>query len=469
MFNYLPITFYIEVNAPDNDTLNLSPALYNFASLFQVLKANRGQIGQLHASPAKLRAPGKLIRGVRGDRRIAQLVPTGYGHRGVPQYIKYTMPFCHFSGRNLWLLKPTSLNRGRGIHVFDSLERLKEILTEDCEQALAERQKLDPYYMKCYKTPDRCESQNASSTQSKRRLPPRPLTSFIIQKYIECPLLVRGRKFDIRMWALVTQEMDAYLFKEGYIRTSSEEYRLDDVDNRFVHLTNNAVQQFAKNYGQFEDGNQMSFQRFQDYLVEAYPGRKISFAGDIFPQIRNLVKKSMLATRKRLNPENRRNTFEIFGYDFMIDSDFAVWLIEVNTNPCLEESSGLLRTLLPRMLDDAFKLTVDVGYPPRGRHSAVHPVSGYKDDESMWEKLCSGSDHPNTVTTTVPATMRSEYTIVVNEDRMLSVCKTASLLKGPKKGKSAGKPKTEGSVSLSKELLPSLDADADRPRDNLAA
>ncbi len=41
---------------------------------------------------------------------------------------------------------------------------------------------------------------------------------------------------------------------------------------------------------------------------------------------------------------------EILGYDFLVDEAFRVWLIEVNTNPCLEESSKLLQALLPRML-----------------------------------------------------------------------------------------------------------------------
>ncbi len=54
--------------------------------------------------------------------------------------------------------------------------------------------------------------------------------------------------------------------------------------------------------------------------------------------------------RKKLNAEGRNFCFELFGYDFIIDSGFKVWLIEVNTNPCLEESSALLRTLLPRMV-----------------------------------------------------------------------------------------------------------------------
>jgi D-alanine-D-alanine ligase-like ATP-grasp enzyme len=38
------------------------------------------------------------------------------------------------------------------------------------------------------------------------------------------------------------------------------------------------------------------------------------------------------------------------GYDFILDESLNVWLIEVNTNPCIEESSPLLAMLLPRML-----------------------------------------------------------------------------------------------------------------------
>ena len=49
----------------------------------------------------------------------------------------------------------------------------------------------------------------------------------------------------------------------------------------------------------------------------------------------------------------------LFGYDFIIDDGFEPWLIEVNTNPCIEESSNVLKGILPRMIDDAFKITVD--------------------------------------------------------------------------------------------------------------
>jgi hypothetical protein len=55
--------------------------------------------------------------------------------------------------------------------------------------------------------------------------------------------------------------------------------------------------------------------------------------------------------------------FEFLGYDFLIDEDFRLWLIEVNTNPYLGIPNtfiGNLRTLhpignlLPKMMDDMF-------------------------------------------------------------------------------------------------------------------
>ena len=79
------------------------------------------------------------------------------------------------------------------------------------------------------------------------------------------------------------------------------------------------------------------------------------------------------------------------GYDFMIDIYNKPWLIEVNTNPCLEETSKLLKMLLPRMLDDAFKLTLDQQFPyPEGADHTTKqsfPVEGYTDLENMWQNV----------------------------------------------------------------------------------
>ena len=66
--------------------------------------------------------------------------------------------------------------------------------------------------------------------------------TFVIQKYIEKPLLINKRKFDIRVWVLLNHEMDLFFFKEGYLRLPSAEYQVERLNDDFVHLTNNAIQ-----------------------------------------------------------------------------------------------------------------------------------------------------------------------------------------------------------------------------------
>ena len=85
----------------------------------------------------------------------------------------------------------------------------------------------------------------------------------------------------------------------------------------------------------------------------------------MLPRMKELTWTSLNAVKRKLGEADRAYCFEIFGYDFICDELGGVWLIEVNTNPCIEESSPLLAKLVPRMLDDAFRLTIDVLFPPQ--------------------------------------------------------------------------------------------------------
>ena len=57
-----------------------------------------------------------------------------------------------------------------------------------------------------------------------------------------------------------------YFFKEGYIRTSSYMFSMTDLDDRDVHLTNDAVQGKNSLYGRYEPGNKVSQKDFATYL-----------------------------------------------------------------------------------------------------------------------------------------------------------------------------------------------------------
>ena len=51
--------------------------------------------------------------------------------------------------------------------------------------------------------------------------------------------------------------------------------------------------------------------------------------------MKDLIIDSILSAKNTLNPNNRNYSYELMGYDFMIDEDYRTWLIEINTNPYL--------------------------------------------------------------------------------------------------------------------------------------
>lgn len=80
--------------------------------------------------------------------------------------------------------------------------------------------------------------------------------------------------------------------------------------------------------------------------------------------MKKLATDSIKATFTAMQKNKKDFSFEIFGLDFLIDECFKVWLIEANTNPCLELSCPLLGRIIPGMLENAFKIVIDPIFPP---------------------------------------------------------------------------------------------------------
>lgn len=171
------------------------------------------------------------------------------------KHVHVKLPDTYYSGCNLWLLKPTDYNRGRGINLFN-----KQSTLEHC--------------LKCFQTGEDADGKSSapkkvgsSSTPASKGASLNLVKShrFVVQKYIEKPMLIDQRKFDIRTWVLIDHEMNLYQFKESYLRLSSEPFSLDEtqIEDKYIHLTNNAVQKYGKNYGKHENGNIVSFKEIQ--------------------------------------------------------------------------------------------------------------------------------------------------------------------------------------------------------------
>jgi tubulin monoglycylase TTLL3/8 len=196
--------------------------------------------------------------------------------------------------RNIWIVKPGCKSRGRNIALFDSLEGIHRHI--DREQ------------------------------------------SWVAQKYIERPLLIRSRKFDIRQWVLVT-DMDPltiWMYDECYLRFSAEDYDDQRLDNVYVHLTNNSIVKHSAHFHNSAfDGCMWSQDSFKAYLEATYDSRV--WSDRILPRMQEAVTWSLAACSELI--ANRPKSFELLGYDFMLDADLQVWLIEVNTSPAMDYST----------------------------------------------------------------------------------------------------------------------------------
>lgn len=115
----------------------------------------------------------------------------------------------------------------------------------------------------------------------------------------------------------------------------------------------------SENYAQFEAGNQVTYAAFEEYL-DTLPFPDLD-RGHISQRMVDLMIDCHLSAAHNLDPKKRPGCkLEVVGFDFLIDEDFRVWLIEVNTCPFIgpvlvsEQPNFMLD-----LIDDTFKLTID--------------------------------------------------------------------------------------------------------------
>ena len=113
------------------------------------------------------------------------------------------------------------------------------------------------------------------------------------------------RKFDIRcfgMLTLINKQLKGFVYDDGYLRTSSRLFQRNQLNNRMIHLTNDAVQKKDAEYGKFETGNKLSFGEYHAYLSKYHSDLKIDFRSHIFSQIKQIMTDTFRATHKIIAP-----------------------------------------------------------------------------------------------------------------------------------------------------------------------
>lgn len=132
------------------------------------------------------------------------------------------------SNNGVYIMKPIGSSQGKGIFLFEKLSQISEWKSD---------------YR--YKPDDK---------QAEK---------YIVQKYINNPLLIGGKKFDLRIYVLTTsyQPLTCYMYREGFARFSSTRYSNErsTIHDNYVHLTNVAIQKTGENYDE-ESGGKWSIE-----------------------------------------------------------------------------------------------------------------------------------------------------------------------------------------------------------------
>lgn len=212
---------------------------------------------------------------------------------------------------NVWIIKPSSGAKGEDIVLVSSLAEVEYFIAS-----------LNPL--------------------SKKR--------YVVQRYVDKPLLLsHGRKFDIRAWVLLlSPRYDIYVYTQASCRTASTPYDASDVNDRYAHLTNHCIQQESSHYGVYEAGNEMWLPELQAYLTRDQKSPWLSQF--ILPGMSNIIVRSLLSMRAEMKVYDTDpfSCFQLFGYDFIVEDNHNVRLLEINGSPGIAQKH--LRSLVAKML-----------------------------------------------------------------------------------------------------------------------
>ncbi|XP_045161699.2 protein polyglycylase TTLL10-like isoform X1 [Mercenaria mercenaria] len=277
-----------------------------------------------------------------------------------------------YKDNEMWICKPVGMNQGKGIFLIRNREAINQLL-EEREQKKQQPQK-----------------------------PGRPLMNRIVQRYITNPLLLEGRKFDVRAYMLVASTVPfLILYHKGYVRLCCHKYEADNIDLG-VHLTNQFVQKKDPNYKDLKENTAWTMDKFNEYINESVrPTCPVEIEEDwVYNTFTKQMQKIMIhcfnSVKHKL--QSRIGYFDLFGLDFMVDTDMKVHLIEVNTNPALHCNCEALKEVIPGVVEETLYVAIEC-FEKSKKNQPLMPLQSLKNFTILY---CG--TRPNTI---IPRQSRS--------------------------------------------------------------
>lgn len=268
--------------------------------------------------------------------------------------------FLNSKSEGLWLSKKAQSNQGKGIKLIANVNDYKEdLLTIKDQQMMSTGNSIQILMDKLKQlgiedpTEEQKQEQSLIILEEQAQAAPKKkwkdmnmlakeLGGLVVQKYIENPLLVDGRKFDIRAYMLVVC-MKPYLvvYHPGYVRMCLNKYTTENFSkDKLTHLTNNSVQKNHPDYKTQKEQSIISVDALiDDLLTTGRIGSRDEYKAKVDLKIQEIMKLVFTMISDKL--DRKFGCYELFGFDFMIDDQLNPQLIEINTNPALYTDTGV--------------------------------------------------------------------------------------------------------------------------------
>eukprot|EP00828_Plagiopyla_frontata_P008935 TRINITY_DN14538_c0_g1_i1.p4 TRINITY_DN14538_c0_g1~~TRINITY_DN14538_c0_g1_i1.p4 ORF type:complete len:133 (-),score=30.38 TRINITY_DN14538_c0_g1_i1:172-570(-) len=116
------------------------------------------------------------------------------------------------------------------------------------------------------------------------------------------------------------------------------------------------------------DGNMWTQKQLAEEIQKLAGGQEL-FYSQIQRQMKQIVYLTLKACMDLVI--ERKNSVELYGYDFMIDQDFNPWIIEINSSPSMDYSTRVTEVLVKEALTDAIKVLIDYGQCKKKKEARI--------------------------------------------------------------------------------------------------
>ncbi|MES1909717.1 MAG: hypothetical protein MHM6MM_002417 [Cercozoa sp. M6MM] len=272
---------------------------------------------------------------------LLKIIPTTFSLPS--EYSLFTEEYRRSPSSIKWIVKPVNGAQGSGIHIARSITSIRKWIQSRWALHAIGGNTNGSAHLYC-----------GASLGSGMTIAPQQ-RDFVCQKYIDKPYTLGGKKFDLRLYALVTsyRPLQLWMYLDGFCRFSGTKYSSasDTLSNDAMHLTNVAVQKRSGEQFNSRHGQKWRLENLELYLNQSLGAPVWQH---VWQQIQVIVATSIYSVQSSMI--NDRHCFELYGYDILLDQDLRPWLLEVNSSPSLSSTTLEDRCMKRALLRDTFEI-----------------------------------------------------------------------------------------------------------------